>query len=68
MIQIFGVILIVFAVADFLLGNFANINLTPFMGPLSGLSPIIFGIIGAGLANYSSDEGSKKKASKKRKR
>ena len=47
-ISIVGYLLLVFAVADFLLGNFANINLTPFLPPaISSFSPIIIGAIGA---------------------
>ena len=47
-ISIVGYILLVFAAADFLLGNFANINLTPFLPPaISSFSPIIIGAIGA---------------------
>tara|TARA_X000000368_G_scaffold38397_1_gene28021 strand:+ start:114 stop:401 length:288 start_codon:yes stop_codon:yes gene_type:complete len=51
MLQLLGYLLFGFALADFFAGNFANINLTPFMGQLSGLSPIIFGAIGAILIN-----------------
>ena len=46
--QIVGYILIALGVIDFLLGNFGNINLTGFMGPLSSFSPIIL-IVGGGL-------------------
>ena len=51
MLQLLGYLLFGFALVDFFAGNFANINLTPFMGQLSGLSPIIFGAIGAILIN-----------------
>tara|TARA_B100000900_G_C20340167_1_gene617853 strand:+ start:524 stop:688 length:165 start_codon:yes stop_codon:yes gene_type:complete len=44
--EIIGYILIILGVADFLLGNFGNINLTGFMGPLSSFSPIILIVIG----------------------
>ena len=44
-----GTILVVFAVADFGL-SYMGINLTPFFPDgLSIFSPIIFGLIGAGL-------------------
>ena len=49
MLQLLGYLLFAFALADFFAGNFAGINLTPFMGPMSGFSPIIFGGIGAVL-------------------
>ena len=43
-----GYIFIFAGVADFLLGNFANINLTPFLPPaISSFSPLIIGAIGA---------------------
>ena len=42
-----GYLLIIVGVADFLLGNFAQINLTYFLGGLSSFSPYIFGGIGA---------------------
>ena len=45
--QAIGYIFIVFAAADFLAGNFGNMNLTSFLGPLSSFSPLIFGGIGA---------------------
>ena len=44
--QILGYILIVLGAADFLLGNFGNINLTGFMGPLSSFTPIILIVVG----------------------
>ena len=44
--EIIGYIFIAIGVADFLAGNFGNINLTYFLGPLSSFSPIIFGGIG----------------------
>ena len=47
-----GYIFIVAGVADFLLGNFAQINLTYFLGPLSTFSPYVFGGIGFVLLNY----------------
>ena len=50
-----GYVLLIFAVADFLLGNFAGINLTPFLpSPISSLSPLIIGGIGALLTRASS--------------
>ena len=42
-----GYLLIIIGVADFLLGNFAQINLTYFLGDLSSFSPYVFGGIGA---------------------
>ena len=42
-----GYLLIIIGVADFLLGNFAQINLTYFLGGLSSFSPYIFGGIGS---------------------
>ena len=47
LLQIIGYVLIVFAAADFLLGNFAGINLTPFLpSTISSFSPLIIGGIG----------------------
>ena len=51
--QIVGYILIVTGVADFLLGNFAQINLTYFLGPLSTFSPFVFGGLGLLILNGS---------------
>ena len=51
--QIVGYILIVLGVADFLLGNFAQINLTYFLGPLSTFSPFIIGGLGLLILNGS---------------
>ena len=51
--QIAGYILIVLGVADFLLGNFAQINLTYFLGPLSSFSPFIIGGLGLLILNGS---------------
>ena len=42
-----GYLLIIIGVADFLLGNFAQINLTYFLGGLFIFSPYIFGGVGA---------------------
>ena len=50
--DIIGYIFIVVGVADFLLGNFAQINLTYFLGPLSTFSPYVFGGIGFIFLNY----------------
>ena len=55
--QIVGYILIVFAAADFLAGNFGNVNLTYFLGAASQFSPIILGVLGVALVNMG---GSKK--------
>lgn len=43
-----GMLLIGFAVIDFF-ASYAGTNLTPFLGEASRFSPIIFGLIGAGL-------------------
>ena len=51
--QMIGYILIVIGVADFLLGNFAQINLTYFLGPLSTFSPFVFGGLGLLILNGS---------------
>ena len=51
LMQFVGYILIVFAAADFLAGNFGNVNLTSFLGPASQFSPIILGVIGVALVN-----------------
>ena len=54
-LPIIGYVLIVFAAADFLLGNFAGINLTPFLpSTISSFSPLIIGGIGALLTRVSS--------------
>ena len=45
--EIIGYIFIGIGVIDFLIGNFGNMNLTSFLGPLSSFSPLIFGGIGA---------------------
>ena len=49
--EVIGYIFIAIGVADFLIGNFGNINLTYFLGPLSSFSPLIFGGIGLLLLN-----------------
>ena len=51
--QFIGYILIIIGVADFLLGNFAQINLTYFLGPLSTFSPFVFGGLGLLILNGS---------------
>ena len=51
--QIVGYILIVLGAVDFLLGNFAQINLTYFLGPLSSFSPFIIGGLGLLILNGS---------------
>ena len=55
-LQILGVMLLVFAVADFAL-SWMGINLTQFMGPASRFSPIIFGMIGSALMNVTKEDG-----------
>ena len=57
--QIVGYILIVIGVADFLLGNFAQINLTYFLGPLSTFSPFIIGGLGLLILNGSKPKNKK---------
>ena len=49
--QAVGYIFIIIGVADFLLGNFAQINLTYFLGQLSTFSPYAFGGIGLLILN-----------------
>ena len=53
-LQILGGMLLVFAVADFVL-SWMGINLTQFMGPASRFSPIIFGVIGSALINMTKE-------------
>tara|TARA_A100001015_G_C14700965_1_gene598270 strand:+ start:39 stop:209 length:171 start_codon:yes stop_codon:yes gene_type:complete len=49
--QIIGIILIVFAIADFGL-SYMGINLTPFLPPeISRFSPIAIGLLGGFLLN-----------------
>ena len=48
-----GYIFIAIGVADFLLGNFANMNFTYFLGPLSSFSPLILGGLGVLILNGS---------------
>ena len=44
--KIVGSILVLVGIADFILGNFMQINLTYFLGPLSTFSPYLFGGLG----------------------
>ena len=44
--QILGYILIALGAGDFLLGNFGDVNLTGFLGPVSSFSPIILIVVG----------------------
>ena len=53
-LQILGSLFLIFAAADFVL-SWMGINLTPFMGPISRFSPIIFGVIGTVLMNINKD-------------
>ena len=53
-LQILGSLFLIFAAADFVL-SWMGINLTPFMGPISKFSPIIFGVIGTVLMNINKD-------------
>ena len=45
-----GYILIALGGLDFVLGNFANINLTGFLGSASSFSPIVLIVVGGLLA------------------
>tara|TARA_B100001123_G_C15011003_1_gene907554 strand:+ start:663 stop:878 length:216 start_codon:yes stop_codon:yes gene_type:complete len=49
-IQVFGMLLIIFAVVDFAT-SWMGINLTGFMGQTSRFTPIIFGLMGSALMN-----------------
>ena len=56
--EIIGYLFIFVGVADFLLGNFAQINLTYFLGPLSTFSPYVFGGIGFVILNFTGGSNS----------
>lgn len=45
-----GFILIALGALDFILGNFANINLTSFLGAASSFTPIALIVVGGLLA------------------
>ena len=49
--QVLGGLLVGFAVIDFAASWGAGVNLTPFFGPLSAFSPMVFGFIGMTLLN-----------------
>ena len=53
-LQILGLLLVIFAIADFAL-SWAGVNLTSFMGGASRFSPMIFGFIGATLMSAGKD-------------
>ena len=53
-LQILGLLLVVFAITDFVL-SWAGVNLTSFMGGASRFSPMIFGFIGATLMSAGKD-------------
>tara|TARA_B100001109_G_C18522626_1_gene316774 strand:+ start:197 stop:439 length:243 start_codon:yes stop_codon:yes gene_type:complete len=55
-LQVLGTLFLVFAAADFVL-SWMGVNLTPFMGPASRFSPIIFGLIGTVLMNVNKEDG-----------
>ena len=55
-LQVLGTLFIVFAAADFIL-SWMGVNLTPFMGPATRFSPIIFGVIGTVLINLNKEDG-----------
>lgn len=59
--QAVGSILILIGIADFVLGNFMQINLTYFLGPLSTFSPYVFGGLGLLILNGQSDKSNKNK-------
>ena len=46
-----GFLLVAFAAIDFL-SSFSGVNMTPFLGPVSAFSPMIFGSIGYLLISY----------------
>ena len=54
--QVIGFLLVVFAALDFI-SSYAGYNLTPFLGPVSTFSPIIFGLIGTVLMNSGKEDG-----------
>ena len=58
--QAVGSILILIGVADFVLGNFMQINLTYFLGPLSTFSPYVFDGLGLLILNGQSNKKKKK--------
>ena len=60
MAQGIGYLFIIIGVADFLLGNFAQVNLTYFLGSLSSFSPFIFGGIGALILNMGNNSDADK--------
>jgi len=53
-LQVLGLLLIAFAIADFAL-SWAGVNLTSFMGSASRFSPMIFGFVGATLMSAGKD-------------
>ena len=55
-LQVLGTLFLVFAAVDFAL-SWMGVNLTPFMGPASRFSPIIFGLIGTVLMNVNKEGG-----------
>ena len=52
--EVIGFLLVVFAALDFI-SSYAGYNLTPFLGPVSTFSPIIFGSIGWLLINLNNE-------------
>ena len=55
-LSILGGLLIVLAIADFGL-SWTGVNLTGFLGPVSGFTPMIFGFIGATLLSAGKESG-----------
>ena len=51
--KIIGGILITFGALDFILGNFAGINLTYFLGAASSFAPIVLVLIGGAIMQMS---------------
>tara|TARA_B100001057_G_C22698459_1_gene890680 strand:- start:627 stop:845 length:219 start_codon:yes stop_codon:yes gene_type:complete len=53
--QVIGFLFVSFAAVDFI-SSYAGVNLTPFLGPVSAFSPIIFGSIGWLILNSDKQE------------
>ena len=56
-LQVLGTLFLVFAAARLCIYLGWDVNLTPFMGPASRFSPIIFGVIGTVLMNVNKEDG-----------
>jgi len=55
-LSILGGLMVAFAIVDFGL-SWTGVNLTGFLGPVSGFTPIIFGFIGATLLSAGRESG-----------